>query len=287
MARDAGQKRVPAPPAMMTAKTFCMRPSMARDRRKVARKRSVPYFKRVGRLAAAFVSWTLVLSMLFGVAACRREQVPPLVEIAEVSPRELEIGDHVEIRGAGFPQGRKAKVTFEGTVRKPGVAAAQSVSIESDGIVASTARVEVVVREALEEGFCGKGDQAAHATFEGAVRVAFSSTDPDAVAPLGAVLRGVSLDVRPAELRADLAGVLSIGGIRIDCDLATASRDDSSIYRQRYRPNENPLITRVDLLDDGDTLLLDDRASRRQVRAGATLELSAGWASSRVSVMLG
>jgi hypothetical protein len=76
---------------------------------------------------------------------------------------------------------------------------------------------------------------------------------------------------------ADLASVLSIGGIRIDCDLATASRDDSSIYRQRYRPNENPLITRVDLLDDGDTLLLDDRGSRRQVRAGATLELSAGW----------
>jgi hypothetical protein len=76
---------------------------------------------------------------------------------------------------------------------------------------------------------------------------------------------------------ANLAGVLSIGGIRIDCDLATASRDNSGIYRQRYRPNENPLITRVDLLDDDETLVLDDQNSRRQVSAGAALELSAGW----------
>lgn len=78
---------------------------------------------------------------------------------------------------------------------------------------------------------------------------------------------------------ANLDGVLSIGGIRIDCDLATASRDNSGLYRERYRPNENPQLTRVELRVEGDaeTLALDDADTRRQVRAGAELELSAGW----------
>jgi hypothetical protein len=76
---------------------------------------------------------------------------------------------------------------------------------------------------------------------------------------------------------ANLDGVLSIGGIRIDCDLATASRDNSGLYRRLYRPNENPSITRVDLRGDEATLALDDPRLRREVRAGAALELSAGW----------
>jgi hypothetical protein len=76
---------------------------------------------------------------------------------------------------------------------------------------------------------------------------------------------------------ASLDGVLSIGGVRIDCDLATASRDDAGSYRQRYRPNENPLLTRVALVSDSEPLALDDASMRRQVRAGSELELSAGW----------
>jgi hypothetical protein len=76
---------------------------------------------------------------------------------------------------------------------------------------------------------------------------------------------------------ASLGGAISIGGVRIDCDLATASRDDAGIYRQRYRPNENPQLTRVALAGDSEPLSLDDPNRRREVRAGAELELSAGW----------
>jgi hypothetical protein len=59
--------------------------------------------------------------------------------------------------------------------------------------------------------------------------------------------------------------------------LAAASRDDSGIYRQRYRPNENPQIASVELKGDDEPLALDDAVERRQVRAGTELVLSAGW----------
>lgn len=76
---------------------------------------------------------------------------------------------------------------------------------------------------------------------------------------------------------ASLDGVFSIGGVRIDCDLATASRDDAGSYRQRYRPNENPWLTRVVLHGESEPLALDDASARREVRAGSELELSASW----------
>lgn len=86
---------------------------------------------------------------------------------------------------------------------------------------------------------------------------------------------------------ASLGAALSIGGVRIDCDLATASRDDAGVYRQRYRPNENPLLNRVDLLGEDEPLALDDASARRRVRAGTQLELSAGWDECPAASMCG
>lgn len=158
-------------------------------------------------------AFMLVLATL-GLAACDRDGVPPLVEVTEVSPREIEVGDHLELRGAGFPQGRAARVTFRGTLRRPGHPPVTGATIEADGIVIATDRIEVVVGETLEERFCGHGDHAVHTTMTGDVEVAFASSAPGAP-PLVGVMHGLTLDVTPSSVRGAIADARTNEGSRV------------------------------------------------------------------------
>jgi hypothetical protein len=74
---------------------------------------------------------------------------------------------------------------------------------------------------------------------------------------------------------ARLGQTLSIGSVRIDCDLATASRDSSGSYREQYRPNENPVLSGVEL--ENEPLPLDDMQAPREVHVGDELALVASW----------
>lgn len=141
------------------------------------------------------LSLLLILLSVLG-AACARDDVPALIEVKDVAPREVEVGDKLEVRGAGFPQGRPAHVVLRGLVHQPG-RAARRVEIACDGLVTAPDRVELSVNDALESRLCGRGITAAHATFRGDVEVAFSSTVPGAP-PLSGLARGVELDARPA-----------------------------------------------------------------------------------------
>lgn len=147
----------------------------------------------------------LVVSVLgiLGLAGCERDGVPPLIEVTEVSPREIEVGDRLELKGAGFPQGRTARVTFRGTMWRPGQTPVTGATIEAEGYVVGTDRIEVVVSEPLEERFCGHGDHAAHTTMNGDLEVAFASSTPGAP-PLVGIMRGLSLDVSPASVRSSV-----------------------------------------------------------------------------------
>lgn len=149
---------------------------------------------------------------LFG---CQRDAVaPPLVDITEVTPRELELGDHLELRGAGFPQGRPARVTFEGSLFRAGDRPVRSITIEADGTVTTPDRLEVILKESLIERFCGHGDQGAHATFRGDVEVAFDSATPGAP-PLVGRRRAITLDVRPSSVRAAVLEARANEGMRV------------------------------------------------------------------------
>ncbi len=150
--------------------------------------------------AALLVVFAAVIAFL---GACERPIAPPLVEVSELAPREVEPGDRLELRGSGFPQGRSGRVTLEGTVHRPGEPPVRGVTVEAEGAVTAPDRVEVVVRESFAERLCGRGDRAAHATFRGDVQVAFASNDPSAP-PLVGALRGVVLDVIPASARASV-----------------------------------------------------------------------------------
>lgn len=164
------------------------------------------------------VLWSVLLALLGLLAAlsclgCLREQPLRLIEVSDVAPREIEVGDRLEIRGAGFAQGRTAHLTFRGSLHRPG-RPAERASVRAEGTVTSVARVDVPVSEALLAEFAGTGERADHTTFRGDVEVAFASHSSNAP-PIVGILRDVVLDVWPASMRQDVATGRTREGERI------------------------------------------------------------------------
>jgi hypothetical protein len=163
----------------------------------------------------------LAAAALSLVAGCGRDRTPQLIRVSDVTPRELEVGDRLEIAGDGFPQGRIAHVRFQGTLHRPGEADVTGADVEADGLVTGPSVVRVPFDAALQARFCGAGRKATHTTFEGDVEVAFEAAAPGAP-PVAGRATGVVLDVRPGAgqpSRADLAEgerTLSALGLRLD-----------------------------------------------------------------------
>lgn len=180
-----------------------------------------PFVRAISSLRHAFAArglrapaFLLAPALLFVLAGCERQVAPPLVEVTELAPREIEPGDRLEVHGAGFPQGRAGKVTLEGTVFRAGEPPVRGVSIDVEGTVSAPDRLELVVREELAERVCGRGDHAVHATFRGDVEVAFASNNQGAP-PLVGVMRGVELDVIPSSARASVLDARAAEGGRV------------------------------------------------------------------------
>ena len=144
------------------------------------------------RLALRVLAVAL-LSLL--VSACQRDVGPQLIDVLDLVPREVEAGDRLEILGASFPQGKKAKVTFHGQLHRP-CEKAGSADVVAEGAASSTTQIELDLTEGLEELFCGVGESSIHTTFQGDVEVAFPAATPGAP-PVAATLHDVTLDVRP------------------------------------------------------------------------------------------
>jgi NADH-quinone oxidoreductase subunit H len=146
---------------------------------------------------ALAVAW-----ILGGPDACTEPPTPQLVQVLDVTPREVELGDSLAFVGGGFPAGKAARVTFRGTLHRPGEHPVQGAEIVAAGTVVGPDRVEVSFREANEALFCGAGDRETHTTFEGDVEVAFAAAVRGA-SPIAGVLSGVTLDVRPSASASD------------------------------------------------------------------------------------
>lgn len=156
--------------------------------------------KHFAVLAFILLRCVCVFAMLV-IVGCERQVAPPLVEITELTPREIEAGDRLEVRGNGMPQGRTARVTFRGTLHRAGESPVRGASIDVDGAVVAPDRLEVILRDHVAERFCGRGDSAAHATFHGDVEVSFPSNNVEAP-PLVGTLHETTLDVQPSSARA-------------------------------------------------------------------------------------
>lgn len=91
--------------------------------------------------------------------------------------------------------------------------------------------------------------------------------DPD---PTGGFYQPVlaSLPEQPAVL----------GGVRLDCGLPGADRDQVIEYNLRHRPNQNPAVERLELLDAAGWSALDPEATH-PIAAGQRLVLRVSWPS--------
>ncbi|MFO0743044.1 MAG: hypothetical protein U0270_44635 [Labilithrix sp.] len=156
----------------------------------------------------------VLLCLVAFLTGCERTVAPPLVEVTELAPKEIEPGDRLEVHGAGFPQGRAGHLILEGTAYRPGETPQTRIVAEADGVVAAPDRMEIVVRESFAERFCGHGDRAAHATFHGDVLISFASNDPTAP-PLVGRLKGATIDVQPSSVRASVLDARTAEGTRL------------------------------------------------------------------------
>ncbi len=159
-----------------------------------------------------FLRWLAPVLLALGVAwlvagggACGRESSPQLVQVLDMAPREVEVGERVNLVGEGFPPGKPARVTFRGTLLRPGERPERGAEVVATGAVIGPEHVELGFTEATQALFCGAGDRAAHTTFEGDVEVAFAAAAPGAP-PIAGVLRHVTLDVRPGSAASNTQG---------------------------------------------------------------------------------
>jgi NADH-quinone oxidoreductase subunit H len=131
---------------------------------------------------------------LFSVSiGCIAEPPPTTLEVSDVQPREVDVGDRLEIRGAGFPLRRPAKIAFRGHVHRAGVAPeAINATIEVES--RSEGRLEIPVDEAFAQRLTARGDTD-HATFRGDVAVSFTAAEAGS-APLAGKASAVVIDVR-------------------------------------------------------------------------------------------
>ncbi len=138
----------------------------------------------------------LVLLGPLGLVACQRETTPPLIQVLDLSPREVEEGDHLAIAGVGFPEGKTAHIAFRGDLVRPGAAPVQGVEVDVDAVVTSGTEIELPFDATLQKLFAGAGDRVAHTTFSGDLTVAFAASKP-AAPPVAGTLHDMWLDVRP------------------------------------------------------------------------------------------
>jgi NADH-quinone oxidoreductase subunit H len=150
--------------------------------------------------ALAPVAVALVFAWLVsGRASCGKPPALQLIQVLDVAPHDVEPGDRMAILGAGFPAGKPARVTFRGTLNRPGESPQANAEVAVWGVAVGPEQVEIAFDEPTEALFCGAADRATHTTFEGEMEVAFSAAVA-ASPPIAGVLTGVTLDVHPSAL---------------------------------------------------------------------------------------
>jgi NADH-quinone oxidoreductase subunit H len=150
-----------------------------------------------------FAAWiTLLILSALAVWGCSRDQSLDLLTVLDVTPREVDLGDRIEIIGVDFPEGKLAHITFEGDLYRPGRPVEKNVSIKVDAPSASSSRINFELTQGLHDRIAGAGPDAIHTTFRGKVHVAFPSTAPDGVKKyVTGYVHDAVIDVRPPTMR--------------------------------------------------------------------------------------
>ncbi len=134
-------------------------------------------------VSSAFVAALLALSLVSGLLGCaRNDSAPELLNVIDVAPREVDVGDRIEVLGTNLPAGaaKEAKVVFHGELRRPGQAPLEDQEIVVQRAQLSTDKISMIFTEGLQSRFCGHGDEAIHTTFVGDVVVTLPGAKDDA-----------------------------------------------------------------------------------------------------------
>src|SRR5262249_20015991 len=135
------------------------------------------------------------------LAGCVSNEAPPqLLNVLDFAPREAEVGDRLEVIGAGFPEGRSAHVLFKGALYRPGPKPTKGVGIDVESAPSSADKIEMMFTEGLQTAFCGSGEDAMHTTFKGDVIVSFPASSQGAL-PITGSARDVQIDFRAPSAR--------------------------------------------------------------------------------------
>lgn len=161
----------------------------------------------------ALASLLLLLAGVFTLG-CARDDEAELLRVLELSPHEVEPHDMLELSGEGLPHGHKAKVTFVGTLHRPGEPPVEDFSARLEGVASRRDAVEIAMTDDVIARFCGPELEASHAAFVGDVEVAFASSTPGAP-PVVGTLRGATLQLRPAAGMTPHLAALSADGARL------------------------------------------------------------------------
>ncbi len=180
---------------------------------------------RSAQLGCAIACLGALACLALGTTGCERETPLALLTLNDVAPRDVEVGERLEISGAGFPRGRTARVILRGALHRPGASPLTGFEARTEGAVVADNAIELLYDGRLESLLCGPGERAVHTTFRGEVTVAFAAAIPGAP-PASATLRDVVLDLRPppgalsavARMRERGEQFLSAAGIGIDQD---------------------------------------------------------------------
>lgn len=210
------------------------------------------------RSCGAFVKLALLIALVGGCHA--RDAAPDLLRVVDVAPKEIEVGDRLEVIGTNLPTGdaREATITLHGTLHRPGEAPIADQTIVVGKARLSTERVTANITEALIARVCGQGDDASHTTFRGDVTVTLD-TRVDGALPVAGSVKNVTLDARPKAPRravamgreADGKRTLEFLGIAVSEEASTTSglviaavRPDSPAARAKIVPGD--VITNFD-----------------------------------------
>jgi NADH-quinone oxidoreductase subunit H len=156
--------------------------------------------------SVALCALALALASLVGLSGCAADNsAPELLHVLDVAPRDVDVGDRIEVLGTNLPTGeaREAKVTFRGQLRRPGQPPVEGVEITVDRAQVSTDKVTMIFTEGLQSQLCGRGDDAIHTTFDGDVIVTLPSAQGGV--PVQGTVRNITLNFRsPTPRRAML-----------------------------------------------------------------------------------
>jgi NADH-quinone oxidoreductase subunit H len=138
-----------------------------------------------------------VVGLAVAVVSCAPRERALLVELSEVSPRSVEVGDRLRITGSGFPEGRPATVVLRGDASRAGEPVAEDVEITTEARLVAPHALEVQVTPELAAAICDRADPR-HTTLRADLEVRFASFRGPRTSVTGR-LEGVTLDVVPEE----------------------------------------------------------------------------------------